>query len=322
MPIFYSPSEIEFLRQLRFAGGKYTDFAKILQENHEIETNLLSVANSVFAARLKEPVTSAAVALSMIGFLSSRNFLAASMIRRNDKDLIPDDPSVSRTLHYALAGESIYGIEGMLSADYFVAGLVFDILVSILTQPTEEGIKIERPLFVDELWKHGLQVANIACQLARGLLPDLNLEKDLCVDGILHDIGKFVIYSDKDAFTLEQIKREKTLPDQMWMREVEEEGMPHDTFGHFILWNLGFLSDSSWVVMYHHQPFLASRLGSTAYMRATLIWLADHISRNREYHHRPRVSERILSNWYEASSPALGRCTEERFKNVLLGITF
>src|SRR5690349_13769252 len=74
-PISFSPSEIEFLRQLRFAGGKYTDFAKILSENQEIEANLLSVANSVFEARLKEPITSAAVALSMIGFLSSRNFL-------------------------------------------------------------------------------------------------------------------------------------------------------------------------------------------------------------------------------------------------------
>ena len=321
-PVKFSPSEIEFLRQLRFAGGRYTEFAKIVQQNKEVEENLLTVANTVFAKRLKEPILSAAVALSMIGFLSSRNFLAACMVRRGDKSLTPDNPAVAKTLLYALQGEGIYGLENPVSPDYYVAGVVYDIALSLITENCSSAIRSERISFAQEVWRHGVQVASVACNIARNLLPDNTLDKDLVFDGVLHNIGKLLLYGELPIAELDAFKKNKTLPDTLWLSEADEHGLPHDVLGHFFLWNLGFLSDSSWVVMYHHQPFLASRLGATTHLRATLIWLADHLICNREFHHKPRPSDQLLNNWYEASKGIFGNCTKDEFINALLGVGF
>lgn len=314
-PLHFPSKEKRLLKQLRFSGGTYSDFANILSEVPEFEKSLLEAANAMFESKLKEPLSVASVALSMIGFIPARNFLTASLLTNSSTKILPNHPDLSKVLRYSLEGESQGGEH---SGEYFLAGFVFDLITSVLVPPALATSKGGYS-YLNNIWKHGLSVTKIAIQLSKKIAPEISLERDLILDGMLHDIGKV-------AYDLLAPELDKTtgktppLSETRWLEESKVFSIPHDALGFLMLSRLGFLEDTSWVVLFHHQPFLAENRGSSIYARTMLIWLADHLVRYREHHRSSKMSDRILDNWYQASKSAFGKCASNTFKDSLKGI--
>ncbi len=360
--LIISVEESNFLKSLTHSAGRYPDFARILKENPTVEANLIDVANRSFGAKMSELIESTEVALGMMGFVSSRNYLAASIIRR-DQVMTPWDDSLKTVLRYALEAE-MYG--GALAPKYFSAGFVFDFVLGILLKPDSEGQLPPTPKFVADLWKHSLQVCSIARQLSNRFYPNSDFEKDICLHALLHDIGKLVFYFLDDDYFEKQFKekmkqklirnepslvlREAAIvglkpasielshvkdpevefikkrdlicfPEDCWEAEIEKYELSHDMMSHLILWTLGFFPDTHWIVLYHHQPFLAERRGSAIHQHATLVWLADQIARYREFHQMPRVGDKMISGWFQVVKPFLPDSSDLKFRAIVNSLT-
>lgn len=331
------------MRSLSYAAGKYPDFAQVLKNFKETEGTLIDAVNDLLKARGKEPIQSTAVALSMIGFTPARNFLASSIVNKKNRKLTPWDTGVARTLNFAIAGEAAGGNMGLR---YFTAGMIFDIIISLYVPPEPDGSIKRIPQYAKDLWKHGIAVSSIANHLAERLIPQIDLERDICIDGLLHDIGKLVAFflngeypmaegsapalaetqpgaltADVPASDIPSVTK-KMLPEAAWMAEVEAGPFPHDVLGHLVLWRLGFLEETSWVTMYHHQPFLAAKKGNVVHMRATLIWLADHLYRFHDYHHVDRFVDETINRYYDVVSKVFKNCKKDEFKRAVNSISF
>ncbi len=304
--------ETEFLKYLVHSAGRYPDFARLLHENPEVEANLIGVANRAFESRIPEPISSTEIAMSMIGFFPARNYLAASITRKSNR-LTPWDPTLREILHFALNGEEM---GGELGSRYFAAGLIYDFVLHALKKTIKKGIVISNPKFVLDIWNHGLQICAISRNLANRLFSP-EMEKEICFHALLHDIGKLVHCFIDESLTLEQtdngVRVVPNFPEQVWRENGKKMGVSHDLTGYLVLDQLGFVPDSSWITLYHHQPFLAARRGETVHLYTTIIWLADQLSKYRELHRSARHSEKMLSGWYRILQPFLD-IPEEKFK--------
>jgi hypothetical protein len=318
VPLSFSAAEVGFMKGLRSAAGKYSDFAKIIETNPEIEKHFLGKLNETLQSRLKEPLTSAAVALSMVGFVPARNFMAASLLKGDLNKLSPGDPNIIKAIPFALEGEAK---GGQLATELFIGGLVYDILGSALQGDAEKALLLT-------LWKHGLQISHISCKLSQTLVPQMTLERSLCLDAVLHDLGKLGYLGldpianppspSKTAPSKEQKKIDHSiLADHTWLKELNTYGIPHDALGYFILSRFGFIQDTVWIALYHHQPFLAHRLGPSAHARTMLLWLADHLIRFKEFHQSSKIPDRLIQNWFKVLQPHLGTCPFQKFESAV-----
>ena len=312
-PLSCPPAAQEFLLRLRFAGGKYSDFAEVLAGSPESERNLLAAANQIFESRLKEKLTNPSVALSMIGFLPARNYLAASLTGGDKQGLLPGRPEVNKLLKYALEGER-NGSE--FPTDYFLGGLIFDFIVTGLVPEGELTTPGGMGEHIENVWKHSLLVAKTVCRMSKQIIPDMALEKELSLDGLLHDVGKVayhILYPEEEG----KLSNGGLTAECRWSDEHQAYEIAHDALGYLILSRLGFLKDTSWVVLYHHQPFLAKKRGPVVMIRSTLIWLADHLIRYRDHHRVKQPGDQIQRNWFHIVKQGIPTCTEKQFKNAM-----
>lgn len=312
-PLYCPAAAQEFLLRLRFSGGKYSDFAEVLQGLPESEENLLKACNQLFESKLKEKITNPSVALSMIGFLPARNFLAASLTGGDKNQLLPGNPEINRRLHYALDGERN---GGDFPTDFFLGGIIFDLLVTELVPVNELKMPGGMGDYIDAIWEHSNEVAKTACKMSAQLVPDLGLEKDLVLDGLLHDVGK-IGFRILDAQEESNLSNGPQTSENRWKNEHSAFGIAHDALGYLILSKLGFVKETAWVVLYHHQPYLAKRQGESILIRSIMIWLADHLIRYREQHKTKNMGERFSQNWFKIVKNGIPTCTEKDFKNAM-----
>src|SRR4051812_9982847 len=106
-PLSFSAGEVQFFGQMRSFSGKYTEFAKILDSYPEKKLSFLESANEAMKGKLKDELTSTSAALSMVGYIPSRNFIMASIIHQEMKILNPTSPEVPKALPYALKSEQL-----------------------------------------------------------------------------------------------------------------------------------------------------------------------------------------------------------------------
>jgi putative nucleotidyltransferase with HDIG domain len=101
------------------------------------------------------------------------------------------------------------------------------------------------------LWEHSVQVGIIARELATALKKQ-EMKEEVYLAGLLHDIGKLVIYF-KDPGRYEKILLETDVKRESVLQvELEQYGYHHAEAGHYLLnrWQLSDLLKDS--VLYHH----------------------------------------------------------------------
>lgn len=163
---------------------------------------------------------------------------------------------------------------------------------------------------MDKLWEHSYRTAAYAYHLAKELkLPQFR--DDAYVGGILHDIGKAVIYQLHPGL-LDKINahtRDKAMEDEYLERLAI--GVSHTRIGSEIAQKWNFPDTIVSVIGFHHQPFLAPDEHQNL---VKIVYMANMLTRVAagEYSHS-LVEPEVLEGYGlkdEASVIALGKKLE------------
>ncbi len=125
---------------------------------------------------------------------------------------------------------------------------------------------------MESFWRHSIACAATAKTLA-AYRRESNIER-LFVTGMIHDIGRLVIYKKMGEQAREIILRCKTDGSLLFLVERETMGFDHSDLGGMLLrmWNLP--SSVVEAVAFHHQPHSATQYPT----EAAIVHLADLIA--------------------------------------------
>ncbi len=168
-----------------------------------------------------------------------------------------------------LANSPFYGFPSRIgSVSHAVIVLGFNVVKGLTL--CASALTIMKDAGMDQLWRHSLGVAITANLLATKL--EIKNPEELFVSGLLHDIGKVVLYvkwpdvgsSIKDAL--------KTCADRS-LFDVEQEltGLSHAEIGGYLAgaWHLPITLREP--ILYHHNPIQAK----DATLQTAIVHVAD-----------------------------------------------
>jgi HD-like signal output (HDOD) protein len=124
---------------------------------------------------------------------------------------------------------------------------------------------------MDSFWRH-----SIACGLAARVLAtmrrDNNAER-FFVAGMLHDIGRLILYTKLTDKSGEILHHARTTPMLLYEAEREALGFTHAVVGGLLLQTWKLPTSLEEIVMYHHNPISATRFP----METAIVHLSDII---------------------------------------------
>jgi HD-like signal output (HDOD) protein len=126
---------------------------------------------------------------------------------------------------------------------------------------------------MESLWRHSVACGLAARMLATGLRRDTNVELFFTA-GIVHDIGRLVIYKKIPETAQEMILRCKTNKEPLYVVEKEVLGFDHSDLGRMLAqsWNLPPSLEE--VLACHHCPWEAKQYP----VETGVIHIADYIA--------------------------------------------
>jgi putative nucleotidyltransferase with HDIG domain len=133
-----------------------------------------------------------------------------------------------------------------------------------------EGVS-EDLVNMGSFWKHSMACGLAARQLA--LARRVPKPEKFFVAGLLHDIGRLVLYSQAPEDAQQVFAR--YLSETVLLREAEQQvlGFDHTEIGEALLKVWNYPANLSAAVRYHHQP-----MSSGAFqLEASIVHVADHI---------------------------------------------
>ncbi len=133
-----------------------------------------------------------------------------------------------------------------------------------------KGIK-DSVVSMDSFWRH-----SIACGLAARVVATMRRETNaerFFVAGMLHDIGRLVLYTKLTEKSHEILTRARETPMLLYEAEREALGFTHAVVGGVLLQTWKLPTSLEEIVMYHHNPTSATRFP----METAIIHLSDII---------------------------------------------
>ncbi len=121
------------------------------------------------------------------------------------------------------------------------------------------------------LWEHSVSVGILANLISENVFKVVHSEAYVC--GLLHDIGKIVLYMHNPFKFKKSIKLESRQNNSV-DSEYSVFGFSHIETGYFLLTKFGFLRNMKNIVLYHHNPEFSS---DNDYM-VWIIGLANELS--------------------------------------------
>ena len=122
---------------------------------------------------------------------------------------------------------------------------------------------------MDSFWRH-----SVACGLAARVLAtmrrDNNAER-FFVAGLLHDVGRLILYTKLTDRSREILLRARTAPMLLYEAEREALGFTHAVVGGLLLQTWKLPTSLEEIVMFHHNPMSATRFP----METAIVHLAD-----------------------------------------------
>jgi putative nucleotidyltransferase with HDIG domain len=179
-----------------------------------------------------------------------------------------------RSAYYGFRGNSIEGAVTFLGIDKLrqivQAVIVFDAFAIQRGQQEVGGFSIM------ELWKHGL-----ACGIIMEKGGRLVRGRDHFIAGLLHDIGKVVLYLRFPEYFAEVLRLVQEEGRSMYQVEGELMGITHADIGHELARKWELPSTIVTAVAFHHQPSLALQHRRLA----SLVHLSDILARSLSIGH-------------------------------------
>ncbi|MEN6319886.1 MAG: HDOD domain-containing protein [Syntrophaceae bacterium] len=195
--------------------------------------------------------------------------------------VISDDPGLTSRL-LQLVNSAFYGFPSKIetvSRALFIVGTqqIRDLALATSIMSLFKGIP-ESLVNMESFWRH-----SVACGIAAKILAtyrrcEMNVERFFAA-GIIHDIGRLVIYKRIPETAQEMIHRCKANKELLYVVEKEVMGFNHSNVGRVLVkyWNLPpSLED---VVAYHHSPKDAKRYP----IETSVVHVADIIVHAMQY---------------------------------------
>jgi putative nucleotidyltransferase with HDIG domain len=131
---------------------------------------------------------------------------------------------------------------------------------------------------MESLWRH-----SVACGLAAKILAEVrqceaNVERFFTA-GIIHDIGRLVIYKKMPDTARKMILRCRDSKEPLYSVEKEMLGFDHSDLGHMLAQSWNLPPSLKEVLAYHHFP-LEARLYP---VETCVIHIADHITHGMQF---------------------------------------
>ncbi|MFZ5642936.1 MAG: HDOD domain-containing protein [Bacillota bacterium] len=140
-------------------------------------------------------------------------------------------------------------------------------------------------LFLENLWKHCMEVGNLAKEIAGTGSTEKKVQEDALISGMLHDIGKLLLLDIPDYLSkINDLTKNKKCP--FWEAEYELFGCSHAEVGGYLLSLWGFSDPIVEAVAFHHKPLKSMNLGFSA---LSAVHMADAFTRKGE-------ADRFISN--------------------------
>lgn len=108
-------------------------------------------------------------------------------------------------------------------------------------------------IYLNELWNHSIKVGNLSKILVEKETSNKEMQEDAYIAGLLHDIGKLLVMSNKEYFTMIMHFMKEN---NMSYDEAEESviGTTHADIGAYLLGLWGLPQRIVEAVAYHHKP--------------------------------------------------------------------
>lgn len=125
---------------------------------------------------------------------------------------------------------------------------------------------------MEKFWKHSVAVG-IAARTLATLRRETNVER-FFVAGILHDIGRLVMYMKMPDQSREALLRAKATNELLYVAETAIIGFDHASVGRALMqaWKLSSYQEE--VVGFHHRPNLATRFP----VETAIVHVADIVA--------------------------------------------
>lgn len=129
---------------------------------------------------------------------------------------------------------------------------------------------------MEKFWKHCIGVG-IAARTLASYRREPNVERYF-VAGILHDIGRLVMYMKIPDASREAIERARNNDEPLHVAESEQIGFDHAAVGRALMqaWKLPFYQEE--VVAFHHKPHLATRFP----VETAIVHVADIVTHSMQ----------------------------------------
>jgi HD-like signal output (HDOD) protein len=196
-------------------------------------------------------------------------------------DIISDDPGLTSRL-LQLVNSAFYSFPSRIetvSRALFIVGTqqLRDLALATSIMNLFKGIP-EDLVNMESFWRH-----SVACGLAAKILAtyrrcEMNVERFFAA-GIIHDIGRLIIYKKIPDTAREMIIRCKTNRELLYSVEKEVIGFDHSDLGRVLVqfWNLPPSLEE--VVAYHHSPGEAIRYP----IETAVVHIADIIAHAMQF---------------------------------------
>ncbi len=154
---------------------------------------------------------------------------------------------------------------------------------------------------MDMFWRHSISVAT-ASRLLAAVRQENNIERFFTA-GLLHDIGKLIIFVDVPSYAAKVIERCSETNELMFRVEKEILGFDHAKLGAMLLKKWKLPEDVVSSVYYHHMPSISSGdiIGPSA------VHIADIITHSLQF---GSSGERFVPEFSHKAWSALGLDTD------------
>lgn len=214
-------------------------------------------------------------------YLSLRDKLYDPRSSANDlARILSSDQSICSNI-LRIANSSFYGLSGrIVTIPHAIVVIGFNGIHHIVLSMTAARMFTEESscsgFSLITFWEHSLAVATIAKIIGKKLSGIS--QEEIFTAGLLHDIGKVIIFKylpEKFREVIVSVKKDKVL-----IRQAEENlfGFDHTEFGTVLLREWKFPEMLLATTAFHHNPVLAKEY----FKSASVVHLADILARSLE----------------------------------------
>ena len=213
-----------------------------------------------------------------------------------------------------LANSAFFGLRGevssILDAITFLGIETVRYLVLMVGVCEQFRSTLFEPGFVEKIWNHSVQTANLARIIAETEHTSLALAEQAFVGGLLHDVGKLV-FAENLAKSYREVLDYSTLHNQQtWNVERQILKATHGDVGAYLLDLWGLPEAVTKAVAMHHEP--VAEEGADGLSPLAIVHVANHFAHdmdavtetgvgdlNLEYLEATNLSDRVPI-WREA----------------------